>query len=157
MDKEEAGVITEMRRRLLRQAEGDVLELAVGTGRNFRFYPVSAGEDQVRSVTAVDVSDQMLAEAARKLQLYPELGEKLRLERVDAHRLPFPDDSFDTVLQTMGLCSYADPAAVLKEMARVSKPGARILLFEHGVSSNPLLRAWQRARRAQHVQKYGCE
>jgi methyltransferase OMS1 len=50
----------------------------------------------------------------------------------DAAKLPFPDNSYDTIVDTFGLCSFDDPVAVLKELQRVCKPDGKILLLEHG-------------------------
>lgn len=56
----------------------------------------------------------------------------IRAEVMDAHQLQFADQSFDTVVDTFGLCSYADPVKVLQEMSRVCKQNGSILLLEHG-------------------------
>jgi len=80
--------------------------------------------------------------------------------QLDASSLPHASASFDTVLDTFGLCSYEDPARVLREMARVVRPasqGGRILLLEHGAAKddwhNWLLR-WQGRK---HCRAWGCD
>lgn len=53
--------------------------------------------------------------------------------QMSAEHLEFPDDCFDTVIDTFGLCSVEHPEAVLREMERVCKPGGEIVLLEHGI------------------------
>ncbi len=81
------------------QARGEVLEIAVGTGRNFPFYP-----EGVR-LTGIELSPKMLNLARRRAR---ELGRDADLRVGDAHNLPFPDASFDTVVVTLALCTIPD-------------------------------------------------
>ena len=74
----------------------------------------------------------------------------------DAAQLALPDASYDTVVDTFGLCSFEDPEAALREIRRCCKPGGRILLLEHGESDWSLLAKWQRHRLNRHVVKWGC-
>ena len=60
-----------------------------------------------------------------------------------AEKLPFEDDSFDTVTLTLVLCTVPDPPAALREIARVLKPGGRFLFLEHVRSEEPGLAKWQ--------------
>jgi ubiquinone/menaquinone biosynthesis C-methylase UbiE len=110
------------RRRLVAQLEGRVLEAGVGTGKNIPYYP----EDV--EVTGIDVSVKMLARAEERARV---LGREVSLELADVTDLPYPDGSFDTTIATTVFCSVADPVAGLRELARVTKPGGRILLLEH--------------------------
>jgi methyltransferase OMS1 len=119
-----------MRRALLYfHATGNVLEVGAGTGRNLGFYPSGS----VKKITLTDSSDKMLEKANEKLSRMPN-AEKARHEVMvaDAAKLPFPDNSYDTIVDTFGLCSFDDPTAVLKELQRVCKPDGKILLLEHG-------------------------
>lgn len=104
------------------RAAGDVLEIAIGTGRNLRLYP-----PDVR-LTGIDVSPAMLAVARRKAQ---QLGVGATLLEGDAQDLPFPDGTFDTAVCTLALCTVPDDARVVGEVARVLRPGGRFLLLEH--------------------------
>jgi ubiquinone/menaquinone biosynthesis C-methylase UbiE len=117
------------------QATGRVLEVAVGTGLNFPVYP----EDV--ELTGIDLSNGML-EIARKRA--DEIGRSVRLEYGDAHSLPFAAAEFDTVVCTFGLCAIPDPDAALNEMARVLRPGARLILVDHVASSSRVARVVQR-------------
>jgi methyltransferase OMS1, mitochondrial len=142
--------ISTLRRSLLQACMGNVLELAAGTGRNMAYYPSTT------SITLVDMSVGMLAEAESKVAAMEAAGCRVRLVAADASRLPFSDASYDTVVDTFGLCSFDDPAAVLKEAARVLRPGGQLLLLEHGRGSsawlNGLLDRWADA----HARRHGC-
>jgi ubiquinone/menaquinone biosynthesis C-methylase UbiE len=69
---------------------------------------------------------------------------KVRFAVADAEALPFPDNSFDCVVDTFSLCVFSDPEAALKEVARVLKPDGKALLVEHTRSRTvPLLGSYQ--------------
>lgn len=112
------------------QAEGDVLEVAAGTARNLAFYP-----DDVR-LTGLDFSPAMLALARTRAA---ELGRGIDLREGDAQALPFPDESFDTVVCTLGLCGFPDERAAIAEMHRVLRPQGTLLLLDHVGSHHRLL------------------
>lgn len=118
------------------RAQGEVLEIAAGTGRNLPFYP-----EGVR-LTAVELSPGMLEIARRRAQ---ELGVQAELRVGDAHDLPFPDASFDTVVATLALCTIPDDRRAVAEAARVLRPGGLLLLLEHVRSPILPVRILQRA------------
>jgi ubiquinone/menaquinone biosynthesis C-methylase UbiE len=116
------------------RAKGDVLEVAVGTGRNLALYP-----DGVR-LTGIDWSAGMLGIARERAA---SLGREADLRTGDAQALAFPDASFDTVLCALGLCAIPDDRRAVTEMARVLRPGGRLLLVDHIAASSRGLRALQ--------------
>jgi len=113
------------------QALGQVLEVAVGTGRNFSFYP-----DGIR-LTGIELSAEMLAIARRRAA---EVGLQAELLQGDAQALAFPDVSFDTVVCTFSLCSISDDRKAIAEMLRVLRPGGKLLLIDHVPSTTRLWR-----------------
>ena len=117
------------------RAEGEVLEIAAGTGRNLSFYPPSV------RLTMTEFTPAMLEIA---LQRQAELGREADLREGDAQQLDFPDESFDTVVCTLGLCTIPDDRAAVREVRRVLRPGGRFLLLEHVRSPNRAVRAGQR-------------
>jgi ubiquinone/menaquinone biosynthesis C-methylase UbiE len=117
------------------QAGGNVLEVAVGTGLNLAAYP-----DNI-TLTGIDWSDAMLDIARRRAA---QLGRTATLQQADAHQLPFDDASFDTVICTFGLCAIPDHTRAVAEMARVLRPGGRLILVDHIESSSPVARTVQR-------------
>lgn len=123
------------RRWVCQQARGRVLELAIGTARNLPFYP----EDI--TVTGIELSAEMLAIGRRRSQ---QLGRPADLRLGDAQALEFRDDSFDTVVCTLGLCTIPDARRAVSEARRVLRPGGRILLLEHVRSSSAPIRMLQR-------------
>ena len=117
------------------QAAGDVLELAVGTGRNLRHYPPG-----VRLV-GIELSPAMLDIAQQEAAT---VGREADLRVGDAQALEFPDDSFDTVTCTLALCTIPDDRAALAEAIRVLRPGGRFVAMEHVRSPALPVRAVQR-------------
>lgn len=121
------------RKRLWAKVEGHhILEVGVGTGKNFDYYPKGA------RITAIDFSEQMLKQAAQKRD---RKNTDVDLELMDIQSLCFADNSFDTVIGSFVFCSVPSAIKGLKEVYRVCKPGGQVLLLEHVLSSNPVLAA----------------
>lgn len=116
------------------QAQGDVLEIAIGTGRNLPYY-----RKDVR-LTGVELSPAMLAIARRRAS---ELGREIDLRLGDVQALEFSQESFDTVVCTLSLCTIPDDRKAVAEARRVLRPGGRFLLLEHVRSPQSLVRAGQ--------------
>ena len=119
-----------LREKAVSLARGKVLEVGVGTGKNFPFYPEGC------KVTAIDFSKGMLAQARKKLSL---AKVPVTLLEMDAQNMDFADNTFDTVLATCVFCSVPDPVKGLKEVQRVCKPDGQIILLEHVRSEHPLM------------------
>jgi phosphatidylethanolamine/phosphatidyl-N-methylethanolamine N-methyltransferase len=119
------------RKRLWAKATGHhILEIGVGTGKNFDFYPKDA------QITAIDFSPKMLHQAklakSRK-------NTQVDLAFMDVQSLCYADSSFDTVIASFVFCSVPRPMKGIKELYRVCKPGGQVLLLEHVISSRPII------------------
>ncbi|MBZ6496648.1 class I SAM-dependent methyltransferase [Haloterrigena longa] len=136
------------RRRQFENAAGRVLDVACGTGRNFRYLTTAT------DVVGIDISDEMLAHARDELDGLALDG---TLHRMDAQALAFPADSFDTVISSFATCTFPDPITALRELQRVCKPGGQLLFLEHSRSDVAPL-AWLQDWRAEsHYQTAGCQ
>ncbi len=113
-----------LRRKIVGQAQGLVLEVGAGGGQNFPFYDPT----RVVRVEAVKPDEVMLVEARHRLAAAPV---PITLTRTLVEALPFPDTHFDTVVVTLVFCSVQDPEGGLREIWRVLKPGGTLLLLEH--------------------------
>ncbi len=118
-----------------------VLDVATGTGLVAFTLAQSSGCE----VVGLDQSEPMLTEARRRLALRPGLEHRVRFMSGEAERLPFADGEFDALTFTYLLRYVDDPAATMRELARVLRPGGRIGMVEFGVPDNRLLRALWRA------------
>ncbi|KAK6595047.1 methyltransferase OMS1 [Botrytis cinerea] len=156
--------ITKMRKKLAQEAHGDVLEVSIGTGRNLEYYDWDfkgfngVGKIQkvggikkgkVKSFTAVDKSGEMLEVAHEKFSTMPPRNANETSGNKDA--------KYDTVIQTMGLCSVADPVGLLKNLGEcVKEEEGRILLLEHGRAKwDWLNRALDNSAEG-HAKLFGC-
>jgi len=114
--------------------EERILDVACGTGAVARELRRRFG----CSVVAVDQSSDMLAVARAHG------GEGIEFVEARAEELPFAEASFDGLTFTYLLRYVDDPAATLRELARVVRPGGRVAMLEFYVPPNPLARtAWQ--------------
>jgi ubiquinone/menaquinone biosynthesis C-methylase UbiE len=114
------------------QASGDVLEIAIGTGRNLPHYA-----SDVR-LTAIELSPEMLSIARKRAS---DLGRDVDLREGNAEALDFPDASFDTVVCTFALCTIPDDRKAVAEAKRVLRPGGRFVAIEHVGSPVGVVRA----------------
>jgi SAM-dependent methyltransferase len=137
------------RARLLADARGLVVEIGAGTGLNLAHYPAAVDE-----LVLTEPDEAMARALERRLA---RAGRAARVVRAPAEALPLPDASADTVVSTLVLCTVADPERALAEVARVLRPGGRLLFAEHVRADDPGLARWQRRlRRPWGVVARGC-
>jgi ubiquinone/menaquinone biosynthesis C-methylase UbiE len=124
------------REKVVPLAEGEVLEIGVGSGLNFPHYDTS----KVRKVWGLEPSEGM-RQLARK-----NLGDStLEVEMIDlpGEEIPLDANSVDTVLVTYTLCTIPDAQVALRGMGRVLRPGGKLLFCEHGLAPDPGVQKWQ--------------
>ncbi len=131
----EKGYFSKWRKSILKNVQGKVLEIGVGTGKNLPYYNYNKV-----NLTAIDISAGMLERARNKIKKN-NLPVKLKL--IKTEKLPFKDNYFDFIIMTFVLCSVADPMITLSEMKRVLKKNGRIILLEHLLSKNKLIAFWE--------------
>lgn len=191
--------ITSLRKRLVSQCRGDVLEVSSGTARNLGYYrfagAAKAETTGIKSLTLVDISEQMVEQGRRKWEVLRATSFREKLDTVPVRffkanasgDLPPPPplvsevaaaqrpeakqsqaltsasarskQGYDTIVQTMGLCSTDAPAALLQNMSSLldtSNPEARILLIEHGRSYYDWLNRVLDTYAAPHADQHGC-
>jgi SAM-dependent methyltransferase len=122
------------RERIAGQARGEVLEIGAGTGFNFPHYREAA------RVVAIEPDPSMRSFAQRRAV---PAAVPIAVTAGDAHRLDFPDASFDTVIFSLVLCTIPDPARALAEAGRVLRPRGEIRFYEHVRSKDAALAARQ--------------
>ncbi|KAJ3383328.1 Methyltransferase-like protein 7B [Lobulomyces angularis] len=121
------------RKDLLNRAKGRVLEISCGTGRNLKYY----NKENIEKLYLSDNNKEMLSKTWEKCEslFNKDINNKVidnEIHVMENDDLKFSDNSFDSVVDTFGLCSCKDPVVTLKEMKRVCKKDGEILLLEHG-------------------------
>ncbi|MGY4691161.1 class I SAM-dependent methyltransferase [Salibacterium sp. K-3] len=145
---EKLGPDHQWRQRLLSAADGDILEVSVGAGTNFSYYPRDA------SITAVDFSPAMLEKARKMAQ--KEKKQVTEFISGNVETLDLPEHSFDTVVSTLSMCAYPNPDHVLCLLSKWCRKDGQILLLEHGVSSNRFFAKLQNIFDPVFKKKAGC-
>ncbi len=130
------GIITDPGRasaikRLQLRPDDKVLEVGVGTGLSFPFFPSYC------HITGIDLSEEMLRRAHKRIETLK--LSHIAVERMDASRMAFADDSFDAVFAAYLITAVPDPWGVLSEIKRVCKKGGLIVLVNHFKSNNRLI------------------
>jgi ubiquinone/menaquinone biosynthesis C-methylase UbiE len=122
------------RERVIGAAEGMVLEIGVGSGRNLPFYRQPA-----REVLALEPSPRLVAMARRASVS----GMPVSFVEAAAEAIPLDRHSVDTIVTTWTLCSIPQVATALQEMRRVLRPGGKLLFVEHGLAPDQAVCWWQ--------------
>jgi ubiquinone/menaquinone biosynthesis C-methylase UbiE len=131
----EASFFGDIRHDMLAGASGSVVEIGAGTGVNLQHYPHS-----IERLVCTEPEAPMAKQLRRKVA-----DSDLSVEVVEApaEALPFEDDSFDTAVATLVLCTVTDPAQALREIGRVLRPDGRFIFVEHVRATDPGLARWQ--------------
>ncbi len=127
----------EHRRELLAGLSGRVIEVGAGNGLNFKHYP-----ETVTEVVAVEPERYLRERAA---EAAAEARVPVRIVDGLAEELPAETASLDAGVVSLVLCSVADQAVALAELARVLRPGGELRFYEHVASETPGIARLQRA------------
>jgi len=128
--------VRRQRRKVVPLAQGQVLEIGIGTGLNLEYYDKS----RIQKIVGLDPGMEMHRLAQKRVA---KSGMTVELVGLSAEEIPFDASTFDTVLVTYTLCTIPDPVAALKEMRRVLKAGGKLIFCEHGLAPDPAVRRWQ--------------
>lgn len=139
--------VQKLRKRLLCHAQGDVLEVAVGTGINLPHYPTGC------NLTAIDFSPEMIGRAKVRAR---QMGLEAKFLVMDAGHLTFRDGRFDAVVSTLSICTFPNPVAAIREMRRVLRPDGIVLLLEQGYGTPGWVRALQKMQAKRRLEVFGC-
>ncbi|HLX18765.1 MAG TPA: class I SAM-dependent methyltransferase [Gaiellaceae bacterium] len=145
---EKAG-LRDLRKGLLADVGGRVLEIGGGTGANLSHY----GQG-VESLTVTEPDPPMLRRLERHVS---EQERPVTVLRAPAEDLPFDDGSFDTVVSTLVLCGVDDQPRALRELHRVLRPGGRLVFIEHVRSDDRRLARLQDRMNGINRFMVGCE
>ena len=118
----ESGRVSAIKRLKLRPGQ-KVLEVGVGTGLSFPAFPSSS------QIKGIDLSEKMLQQAQKKIDTLN--LSHITIEKMDASRMTFADDTFDAVFAAYVITTVPDPLGVLSEIKRVCKKGSTIVLVNH--------------------------
>lgn len=111
------------RQAVVNGARGRVLEIGVGAWLNLTRY-----SRDIESLTGIEPNARRIKKARQRAE---QLGWDVDLRQGNVESLPFPDESFDTVVATFVWCSVGDVSAGLREIRRVLKPGGELRFLEH--------------------------
>jgi SAM-dependent methyltransferase len=128
-------VMSGQRRELLQQARGRTVELGAGTGLNLPHYP-----DALEELFLTEPDAAMAARLRRRLD---RTRRAACVIDAPAEALPFDDNSVDTVISTLVLCTVDAPDAALREVARILKHDGQLLFIEHIRAESAFLASWQ--------------
>ena len=129
--------IKTIRQQIIRLAEGNVLEIGVGSGANFIHYDPT----KVSKLYALEPNLGMIRLAEKQQR-----ATELNIEYLDlpGERIPLEDETVDTVVSTFTLCTIPDIATAIRGIALVLSPDGQLIFFELGLSPDPKIQHWQR-------------
>ena len=144
--------ITLMRWWATRKANGKVLEVCAGTGKNVPYYDLS----KVREIHFLDQSRGMLEKCKQKWDKRKEakIPASFIVSSIESFSIPF--EKYDTVYQTQGLCSCSDPVEELRKLQSLVKPNGTIILIEHGMGHYKWINSFLDTVWEEHAKKWGC-
>lgn len=137
--------IDKYRKVLCSYSEGKTLEVGIGIGMNFGFY------SQLIALTGIDWSEKMMNKCKENAK------GRTKLLTMDAKKMEFDDESFDSVVATFVLSSSDEPDQIMKEMVRVCKKGGKVLVLDRGRSDDLLNGLWLELFRFEYLFKYGYD
>jgi phosphatidylethanolamine/phosphatidyl-N-methylethanolamine N-methyltransferase len=109
----------------------NILEVGVGTGLSLPYYPRGC------KVVGIDFCEEMLDKGRVRLDRHP--LPHVELMQMDAMRMDFPDNAFDSIFAAYVISAVPDPHQVIQEMIRVCKVGGKIVLLNHFENGNRLI------------------
>ncbi len=129
-------LMASLRAEYVPRAEGDVLEIGIGSGHNLSHYRDAS------TVTGLDPAPELTAMASRRAAA---IDAEVSILQASGEDIPADDGQFDSIVCTWTLCSIPNVGQALGEMRRVLKPGGRFYFIEHGLAPEPQVARWQRA------------
>jgi ubiquinone/menaquinone biosynthesis C-methylase UbiE len=129
--------IQALREQIVPLARGEVLEIGVGSGANFRYYD----QANVQRLYALEPNRGMLrlADAERR-----RTSLNIQFLTLPGERIPLEDESVDTVVSTFTLCTIPALAQALHGIARVLKSDGWLIFLENSLATDPRVQSWQR-------------
>lgn len=128
--------ISKQREKVIPLAEGRILEIGMGPGLNLPYY----NRDKVEKLWGLEPSEAMRKRAKAASE---RTGVEVELIDLPGEEIPLEDNSADTVVLTYTLCTIPETLTAMRQMARVLKPGGRLIFCEHGEAPDENVRKWQ--------------
>ena len=130
------GAVMKTRAQVVPLAEGEVLEIGIGSGLNLSFYDPA----KVHRIVGVDPSADMQKLARQRAE---QISIPVEMIALELGQIQAEDARFDSIVCTFTLCTIPDAVAALREMRRVLRPGGKLLFSEHGLAPDASVVRWQ--------------
>jgi len=128
--------VRKQREKVIPLANGDVVEIGIGSGHNLPFYDQS----KISKLTGIDPDEYVWKKSAKNRAAFHKPLERLGLS---GESIPMDGNTADTVVVTYSLCTIPDPVKALREMHRILKPDGKLLFCEHGRAPDTNVEKWQ--------------